>query len=162
MNPAKVLIVYYSRSGNTRETANQIRQMPGGDIVEIQTVVPYPDDYDTVTKQARKELSSGYKPALKTKVGNIMSYDVIFVGSPNWWSTIATPVKSFLSEYDLSGKTIVPFITHGGGGLARSATDIAALCPHSTILDGLAVRGENAKNAQNSVSEWLRKLGMDK
>jgi len=158
----KVLIIYYSRSGNTREIAKQIHERVGGDIIELQTVKPYPDEYDAVTKQAKQELDSGYKPALKTRLENIGSYDVIFVGSPIWWSTIAAPVKTFLSEYDLSGKTIVPFVTHGGSGLARSVTDISKLCPKSTILDGLAVWGENAKTAQNEVSEWLRKIKITK
>ena len=156
----KVLIIYYSRSGNTREIANQIHERVGGDIIELQTVEPYPDEYEEVTKQAKQELNSGFKPALKTKVEKIGSYDVIFVGSPNWWGTIAAPVKTFLSEYDLSGKTIVPFITHGGSGLGRSVTDIATLCPNSTILDGLAVWGKNAKTAQNDVSAWVRRLGV--
>jgi flavodoxin len=71
---------------------------------------------------------------------------------------MAAPVKTFLSEYDFSGKTIVPFCTHGGSGLGRSITDIAALCPHSTILDGLAVWGKNAKTAQNDVSAWVRRI----
>lgn len=158
----KILIIYYSRSGNTREIANQIHERVGGDIVEIQTVEPYPDDYNAVTKQARQELDSGYKPPLKTKVETIRSYDVIFVGSPSWWSTIASPVRTFLSEHDLSGKTIVPFITHEGSELGRSVTDIMTICPNSTILDGLAVRGRNAKTAQREVSEWLSRLGMKK
>jgi flavodoxin len=158
----KVLIIYYSRSGNTRELANQIHERVGGDIIELQTVKPYPDEYDAVTKQAKEELDSGSKPALKTKVEKIGSYDVIFVGTPIWWSTIAAPVKTFLSEYDFSGKTIVPFCTHGGSGLGRSVTDIATLCPNSTILDGLAVWGKNAKTAQNDVSEWLRKIKITK
>ena len=158
----KVLIIYYSRSGNTREIANQIHERVGGDIIELQTVEPYPDEYDAVTKQAKQELNSDYKPALKTKVENIGSYDIIFVGSPNWWGTIAAPVKTFLSEYDLSGKTIVPFITHGGSGLGRSVTDISKLCPKSSVLDGLAVWGRDAKTAQNEVSEWLRKIQITK
>jgi flavodoxin len=158
----KVLITYFSHSGNTRELAIQIHKRVGGDIVEIQPVEPYPDDYDAVTKQAKQELKSGYKPALRTKVENIGSYEVIFVGSPNWWNTIAPPVKTFLSDYDLSGKTTVPFITHGGSGLGRSVTDIAALCPNSTVPDGIAVWGGDAKTAQNKISDWLRKLGLEK
>jgi flavodoxin len=154
----KMLIVYYSRSGNTREITNQIHERVGGNIIELQTVKPYPEEYDAVTKQAKQELNSGFKPALKTKIEKIGTYDVIFVGSPIWWGTIAPPVKSFLSEYDLSGKTIVPFITHQGSGLGRSIEDISALCPNSTILDGLAVWGKNAKTAQNEVSAWLRSL----
>ena len=153
-----ILIAYYSRTGNTREIANQIHKRVSGDIIELQTVEPYPEDYEAVKKQAMQELNSGSKPALKTKVNKIGSYDVIFVGTPIWWGTMAAPVKSFLSEYDLSGKTIVPFVTHAGSGLGRSVLDIAALCPHSTILDGIAVWGKNANTSQNDVSTWVRRL----
>lgn len=152
----KVLVIYYSRSGNTREIAHQIHQMVGGDVIEIQPVDPYPDDYNEVVKQANLELKSGYKPPLKTKVENIGSYDVIFLGSPNWWHTIAPPVQSFLSQADLSGKIIVPFITHGGGGSGRSVADIAALCRDSTILDALVVRGD--RPGKKAITEWLSKF----
>ena len=154
----KILIAYFFYSGNTREIANQIHKIVGGDIFEIQTVEPYPKNYDAVVKQAKQELASDYKPALKTKVGNIKSYDVIFIGYPNWCSTIPAPVKTFLSEYDFSGKTIAPFCTHGGGGLARSVTDISKLCPKSTLLDSFAIPGSDVKTAQSEVSEWLRRI----
>ena len=158
----KILVAYFSHSGNTREIANQIHKSVGGDIFEIQSVKPYPDDYDAVVKQARQELDSGYKPALKTKVENIKSYDLVFIGYPNWCSTFPAPVKTFLSEYDFSGKTIVPFCTHEGSGLGRSVTDISKLCPKSTLLDGFAIRGSDVKTAQNKVSEWLRKIKITK
>jgi flavodoxin len=154
----KILVAYYSHTGNTREIANQIHKIVGGDIFEIQAVMTYPDDYEEVKKRARQELDSGYKPALKTKINNINSYDIVFIGYPIWWGTFAAPVKTFLSEYNFSGKTIVPFCTHGGSGLGRSVPDIQALCPHSTILDGLAVWGKNAKTAQNDVSTWVRRI----
>jgi flavodoxin len=154
----KTLITYFSRTGNTREIANQIHQRIGGEIIELQTVNPYPEDYDEMKNQARQELNSGFKPALKTRVNEIGSYDVIFVGTPIWWGTISAPVKSFLSQYNLSGKTVVPFVTHAGSGLGQSVSDISALCSHSTILDGLAVWGKNAKTAQNDVSTWIRGL----
>jgi flavodoxin len=157
----KVLIVYYSRSGNTREIAGLIHRSTGGDIFEIQVVKPYPEDYEEVKKIAMQEQQSGFKPALKTKVKNFRSYDVIFVGTPIWWGTISVPVKSFLSEYDFSGKTIVPFTTHGGSGLGRSVEDISNLCPKTTLLDGLAVWGRNAITAQNDVSAWVRRLGVN-
>ena len=156
----KVLVVYYSRSGNTREVASQIHQALGGDITEIQTVNPYPSDYKETTTQAKQELESGYKPPITTKIADIASYDVVFVGSPNWWGTIATPVMTFLSEHDLSGKTIAPFITHEGSALGRSAADIGKLCPKATILEGLAVRGKSAKSSQEDVAAWLRKIGL--
>jgi len=154
----KILVAYFSHSGNTREIANQIHQMVGGDIFEIQAVNPYPKEYDAVVKQARHELDSGYKPALKTKVENIKSYDVIFIGYPIWMGTVPAPVKTFLSEYDLSEKTIVPFCTHGGGGPGRSVTDVSKLCPKSTLLDSFEILGSNVKTAQSEVSEWLRRI----
>lgn len=161
MGSSKVLTIYFSHSGNTKKIAEHIHKQMGGDIVEIRAADPYPNDYNAVVEQAKQEWKSGYRPALKTKVKNIDSYDVIFVGSPNWCNTVAPPVKTFLTEYDLSGKSIAPFITHAGSGMGRSVTDIAKLCPESNILDGLAVWGDSAKTAQNEVSEWLLELGME-
>ena len=154
----KVLVTYFSRSGNTREMAQQIQKIMGGDIFEIQTVTPYPFEYNAVTKQAKQELESGFKPPIKAKVTNIKEYDIVFVGSPNWWNTIAPPVMTFLSEHDLSGKTIVPFITHAGSGLGRSATDIAKLAPKATMRDGLALWGKDVKSSQEQVAKWLQDL----
>ena len=153
-----ILVAYFSHSGNTREIANQIHKSVGGDIFEIQSVKKYPDDYDAVVEQARQELDSGYKPALKTKIENIKSYDLVFIGYPVWWGTFPAPVKTFLSEYDFSGKTIAPFCTHEGSSLGRSATDISKLCPKSTLLNGAAIRGSVVKTAQSKVSEWLREI----
>jgi len=158
----KILVAYFSHSGNTREIANQIHKIVGGDIFEIQAVKPYPDDYDAVVQQARQELDSGYKPALKTKMENIKSYDLVFIGYPNWCNTVPAPVKAFLSEYDFSGKTIAPFCTHEGSGLGRSAADISKLCPKSALLNGVAIRGSVVKTAQNKVSEWLREIKIAK
>jgi flavodoxin len=153
-----ILVAYFSYSGNTREIADQIHKSVGGDIFEIKSVKPYPDDYDAVVKQARQELKSGEKPALKTKVENIKPYDLVFIGYPNWCGTIPAPVMAFLSQYDFSGKTIAPFCTHEGSGLGRSAADISKLCPQSTLLEGIAIRGSDVKTAQNKVSDWLQKI----
>lgn len=158
----KILVVFYSRSDNTRDMANQIHTLAGGDIVELQTVNPYPTEYRATTEQAKQELQSGYKPPLTTKIANLASYDVIFVGSPSWWGTYAAPVKTFLSDSDFSGKTLVPFITHEGSGLGRAPADMAKLCPKATVLEGLAVRGGSVKTAQKDVESWLRKIGMKK
>ena len=155
-----ILIVYYSRSGNTRRIAHLIQQEVGGTIHEIQPAVPYPSSYDAVVDQAREEIQAGYKPKLLTKLDNIDSYDTVFVGSPNWWNTIAPPVATFLSEYDLSGKTIVPFCTHGGGGLGRISRDIAKLCPRSTILSSFEIYGSGSRNAEAKLSAWPRRVGM--
>jgi len=158
MENNKILVVYFSHSGNTREVANQIQKNTGGDIFEIQSEVPYSEDYDTVVEQAKKEIESNHNPALKSKVKNIESYDTIFIGSPCWWSTVAPPVKTFLLEYDLSGKTIVPFMTHEGSGLGKSVDDISKMCSKSNVLEGLAVRGGSVKNSQNKIIEWLSKI----
>jgi|AGTN01.2.fsa_nt_gi hypothetical protein len=160
VNSNQVLVAYFSHSGNTRVIANQIHESIGGGIFEIMAVDPYPGDYGDVVEQARKELQAGYKPELKAKVENMGSYDVVFVGYPNWWGTIPRPVASFLSSYDLTGKTVVPFCTHEGSGLGRSVTDIKGLCPQSVIPEGIAVRGRNVKTAKNEVSAWLRKIGL--
>jgi flavodoxin len=154
----RVLVAYFSHSGNTRVIANQIHDNVGGDIFEIVAEDSYPSDYDRVVEKARKELKEQHRPKLKTRVGSMEAYDVVFVGYPNWCGTIPMPVATFLSEYDFSGKTIVPFCTNEGSRLGRSVTDIKELCSQSTILDGLAVRGRDVKRAQNKVSGWLREL----
>lgn len=154
----RVLVAYFSWSGNTRVIANGIHERAGGDVFEIVTVDPYPRTYDAVVEQARGEQESGHKPALRTRLKTMESYDLIFLGYPNWWGTIPMPVATFLSEYDFSGKTIVPFCTHEGSRLGRSIREITKLCPQSTILDGLAVRGTDVRNAESEVSEWLRRI----
>jgi flavodoxin len=154
----KIIVAYFSHSGNTRELANQIHERLGGDVFEIVPVDAYPADYDAVVAQAEREHSSGYTPALKTKIDSIGPYDVILIGCPIWWGTLPPPVVTFLSEYDLSGRTIVPFCTHEGSGFGRSMMDISRLCPHATIMAGLAVRGSDVKNSRKKVSTWLEAL----
>ncbi|MCC5465126.1 flavodoxin [Pelosinus baikalensis] len=156
----KILIAYFSRTSNTREIANQIHENVGGDLFEIVTVNPYPADYNGTVDQAKREQENNSRPKLTAEVKNMDSYDVVFVGYPNWWGTMPMAVFTFWEGYNFSGKTIIPFSTHEGSGLGRSVNDIRALCPQATILDGLAIRGSDAKNARNDVSAWLRKLGM--
>jgi flavodoxin len=158
----RILIVYFSHSGNTRIAANQIREKVGGDVFEIVAVDKYPTDYYEVVEQAKKELNEQYRPKLIKKVENMQSYDVVFVAYPNWCGTVPMPVATFLSEYDFSGKTIAPVCTNEGSQLGRSVTDIKKLCPKSTVLNGLAIRGSAVKTSQNDVSNWLRELGMTK
>lgn len=155
-----VLVTYFSHSGNTQNIARLIHSEVGGTLHEILPEAPYPRSYNAVVEQAKKEIRAGYKPALQSTLDSLESYNTIFVGSPNWWSTIAPPVTTFLSEYDLSGKTIAPFCTHGGGGLGRVERDIAKLCPQSTVLQSLEIYGSGSRNAQADVSAWLKILGM--
>jgi flavodoxin len=160
MEKARTLTVYFSRTGNTTAVANQIHENAGGDIFEIVPVDAYPTNYNEATKLAKKELKDGYMPKLKTKVADMDKYDVVFVGYPMWWAAFPRPVATFLKENDFSNKTIVPFCTHEGSQLGQSVSDIRKLCPQATVLDGLAVRGSEVKNAQEQVKEWLGKIGM--
>lgn len=158
LNQKKILVAYFSHSGNTKEIARQIKEATGGDIFEIVPIKPYPTEYQAVVAQAKKEINANFKPELKNKVENINQYDVIFVGSPNWWSTIAPPVATFLASYDFSGKTIVPFFTHGGGSIGRCETDVRKYCPKSTVLKSLYIPGSSVKSAQKDVEKWLREI----
>ncbi len=139
----KILIVYYSWSGNTRSVAEKIREITGGDIIEIVPALPYPEDYNEVVNQAKKEIREGFRPELETIIGRVDEYSRIFIGSPNWWNTVAPPVASFLAEHDLTGKTIFPFCTHGGGGREKSPVILPAyvltpmfqiVCPYMAVV----------------------------
>lgn len=154
----KTLIIYYSRSGHTREAAKKIQAQTGGDLLEIETAKPYPREYADVVQQAKQEIEADYKPEIKTKVENIASYDVVFIGSPIWWGTIAPPVASFLAKNDLAGKTVVPFVTHAGSGLAKSVGDIKKLAPAAKVLDGLAIEGSKVNEANEKIASWLSRL----
>ncbi len=129
----KILIAVFSYTGNTRQAAQAIQRKTGGTLIEIEPETPYSKDYQAVVKQGREEVDSGFLPKLKTKAANIRDYDVIFVGSPIWWYTIAPPVASFLHDHDLSGKTVVPFFTHGGYGIGHSLKDIRKYAPGAVL-----------------------------
>lgn len=151
-----ILIVYYSHSGNTRKLAKLVKQNTGGTLCELLPEKTYPSDYNTVVEQAKKEIKAGLRPALKTKVKDLGLYDTIVVGTPNWWSTIAPPVATFLESCNFSGKIIIPFCTHGGGGSGNIEASVKKLCPDSVVLPALSVYGDSAKVSQ--VETWLKKL----
>ncbi len=136
-----ILVAYYSHSSNTRGIAELIQRETGGTLFEIQPEVAYPTAYNTVVEQAKREIQAGFRPPLRAGLDQLQSYDTILIGTPNWWSTIAPPVATFLAGQDLAGKTVAPFCTHGGGGAGHIARDVAALCPGATVLPVLAVRG---------------------
>lgn len=154
----KILVAYFSHSGNTRAVAYDICKKVDGEFFEIQTVKPYPSDYNTVVKQAKQEQKSDYRPVLKSKLKNINQYDVIFLGFPDWWDTYPQAVKIFLSQYDFSGKTIIPFCTHEGSEFGRSITDLKKLCPTSHIQEGLAIRGSAVHSSDDRIKDWLKRL----
>ena len=158
----KVLVAYFSHSGNTREVARQISEATGGDLFEIVSATPYPTEYRAVVDQGKKEIEAGARPALKKTVGDLSQYDVIFVGSPCWWATIAPPVATFLSSCDLAGKTVVPFMTHEGSRMGRSEEDIRKLCAGATLLGGLPLRGGAVKDSRDVVRKWVQGLNLTK
>jgi len=155
----RTLIVYFSWSGHTRTVAGIIKDITGSDMVEIKVEEPYSSVYDEVTARARRELDNDIRPVLRTRVDNIDKYDTLIVGTPIWSSRLAPPVKSFLAGYNLSGKTILPFCTHGGSGAAQSAGNIKTVCPDSEILQPLAVYGSQADDSRLVVEQWLRAAG---
>ena len=153
---ANVLIAYYSYSGNTKEVAQAIHEKVGGDLFEIKAKDSYPEEYSAMTEQAKKEIESGVHPELTSNVADIAQYDIIFLGSPNWWGTITPQVSSFLQSYDLSGKTVIPFITHGGGGVQNTFADMIAQCKNCNVVsDGWAGYG----NRMTGLSGWLERIG---
>jgi flavodoxin len=170
----KCLIAYFSREGNnyvsgkivnlpvgnTKVVAAMIQEITEGDVFRIDAVKSYPKDYTATTDVAKKELHDNVRPELSSHVENIDSYNVIFLGYPNWWGTMPMPVFTFLEEYDFSGKTIVPFCTHEGSGLGHSEKDIAKLCPKATLLKGLAIHGSRVSAAKIDVTDWLKKLSI--
>ena len=156
----QTLIVYFSHTGNTRQIAEQIHANIGGDLIEIETIDKYPEDHHELLEQARNELNTGYKPALKTQIENIREYTVFFLGYPNWWSTIPTPVSAFLDQHDFSGKTIAPFCTHGTGGLARTVEAVKKMCPDSKVLDALGITNTRVHEAEKEVTEWLSHMNI--
>lgn len=127
----------------------------GGTLFEIKPVKPYPADYRECTVQAKKEIQEGARPELSARVEDLGKYDVVFIGSPNWWSTIAPPVSSFLAGHDLSGKTVIPFVTHGGGGMARCADAVRKLCPKSSVLKGGAFAGDGIRTSRAALAKWV-------
>ena len=158
-NADKVLVLYFSQSGNTEAVANFIHDAVGGDIVKLETETPYPSDYDELVDYAQEEQRENARPALSTNIDNIDEYDTIFLGYPNWWGDMPMPIYTFLDEYDLSGKTIAPFITHGGSGLSGTPENIKEEEPNATVTEGLAVSGSSSRNAQSTVNNWLSQIG---
>ena len=149
------LVVYFSRSGNTRKVAQLIHRQVGGDLVELKTLQPYPEDYDACVDQAKKEQEQQARPELATQIADMDRYRTIFVGYPNWWGTMPMALFTFFEKYDFSGKTIAPFCTHGGSRMGRSEDDIRRLCPKARVLRGLAVRGRSAASAGKELEARL-------
>jgi flavodoxin len=167
------LIAYLSRTNNTKAIAEIIHQRVGGTLVALELVTPYPADYRATVQQVVRENETGYLPTLKTKVDRIEQYDFVFLGFPTWGMQLPPPVKSFLHQYNLRGKTVIPFNTNGGYGVGSSFETVKELCPQSTVLQGFSTRGGSeidghnlvikdarAEEARKEVENWLKTLGM--
>src|SRR3954463_7838479 len=173
MSPKKILIVYLSRKNNTKAIAEIIQKNVGGTLVSLELEKPYPENYQQTVQQVVKENETGYLPPLKTKIDSIEKNDIVFVGFPTWDMQMPPPVKSFLHQYDLGGKTVIPFNTNAGYGVGSGFQTVKELCPNSKVLEGFSIKGgverdgvyfvikdEKAKEAETKVKEWLEKIGI--
>lgn len=167
----KILIVYLSRTNNTKAIAEIIHKNVSGTLVALELEKPYPENYQQTVQQVVKENETGYLPPLKTKIDSIEKYDVVFVGFPTWDMKMPPPMKSFLHQYKLNGKTVIPFNTNAGYGVGSGFQTVKELCPNSKVLDGFEIKGgeerdgkflvikdEKAKEAETKVRKWLQKI----
>jgi flavodoxin len=158
----KILIVYLSRTNNTKA---------GGKLVALELKNPYPENYQATVQQVVRENETGYLPPLKTKIDSIEKYDVVFVGFPTWGMKLPPPMKSFLNQYDLSEKMVIPFNTNAGYGIGTSFDTVKELCKSSMVMEGfsmqggierdgvyLAIKDEKRKEAEAKVKAWLQKI----
>lgn len=155
-----ILVAYFSHTGNTRKIAYQIHEKVGGDIFEIVTVDPYPQDHDACLAQAGKEQANNYRPELKTQIENLDLYNVVFIGYPIWLELMPMAMYTFLDKYQMSNKTIMPFCTSRASGFGDTVKHIKGLYPQATVAKGLSIYRKDIDNAQNEISSWLRRRGM--
>jgi flavodoxin len=171
MSQKKILIVYLSRTNNTKVIAEIIHKNVGGTLVSLELEKPYPENYQAMVQQVVKENETGYLPPLRTKIDSFQNYDFVFVGFPTWDMKMPPPVKSFLYQYNLAGKTVIPFNTNAGYGVGSSFRTVKELCQYSKVLDGFTIKGgverdgvflvikdEKAKEAETEVKKWLQRI----
>ena len=170
---SNMLVAYFSlageqygvgviEEGNTSIIAHMIAEQTGADLFEIEAATPYPTSHSELLDVSRQEMADNARPEISGTVDNMDDYDTIFIGYPNWWGDMPMIVYNFLESYDLSGKTIVPFCTHGGSGLSNTESTIADITG-GTMKDGFAIPGTTAQNdrdtARNEVTQWLEDGG---
>lgn len=155
----KILIAYFSYTEHTREIAKKIQAVIGGDLFEIRPAKAYSDDYDIAERQARKESKDGFLPDLAEIPDNLADYDTIFIGTPNWFNKVASPVATFLADNDFTGKTIAPFCTHGGDSAARVSADLGKYLGGSHLIECLDLYEDGGRDADGKIREWLNRNG---
>lgn len=167
---AKELIAFYSRAdenyvngmiktlevGNTEVAAGIIRKLIEADLFKIEQAQPYEADYNACIAQAQADQRRNARPELKGYPETLEGYDVIYLGFPNYWSTMPMAVFTFLEHFDFNGKIIKPFCTHEGSGMGSSVSDIKKLCPGAKVEKGLAIRGGSVNSAEKEIEAWIR------
>lgn len=146
--------------GDVGVIAGYIEERVEADVFKIIVKEKYSSNYNECLDEGQNQMRSGIRPELAQTVENLDDYDVIFLGFPNWWYTIPVAVNSFIETHDLSGKTIIPFVTHGTGGLSGTIRDLTAALPNDcTVLQSYDVFEDDVNHAQDDVNEWLSELG---
>lgn len=147
--------------GNTQFVAQKIGEETGGELFQIETVQSYPSDHDELTEYADNEKRQNARPELKTHIADMEQYDIIYIGYPNWWGDMPMPVYSFLEEYQMDGKIIVPFSTHGGSGFSATISTISGLQPNATVIDSaLTISRNSVSDAQQEIKNWVKELNL--
>jgi flavodoxin len=152
---ASVLVAFFTRTGNTAVIARQIRRALDADLFEIRPAEAYPEDYEATVAQATRERESGFEPPLAARVPNVERYETVFLGFPVWGMSAPPVIRSFLSQHDLSGKALVPFITHGGYGLGQSLGVVAEASPQAGLLEGFSMEADQERRTLEQVTSWL-------
>jgi flavodoxin len=151
-----ILVAYFSRSGNTRVVAGLIQRALRADLFEIRPAMPYPDDYLEQVSKATQERDRGLEPPLADTMPGIAGYQAIYLGFPIWGETAPAIIRSFLKTHDLSGKTVIPFITHGGYGLGNSHAVLASHAARARIQRGFSMQADQERQTMNTVNNWLK------
>ena len=154
---ASRIIVNGKLYGNTEHVARTIADAVGGELFAIQTVKTYPAAHQMLIDDAKREAEANARPALATHIDRPDNYDIIFVGYPNWWYDMPMPLYTFFDEYDFSGKTIIPFCTHGGSRFSQSVKTIAELEKDARVIQGSAISRDNVAETQTIITNWLQK-----
>jgi len=147
--------------GNTQYMAYVIQETVGADIFRIEPETPYPTDHDTLVDLAKEEQNDNARPKIKDTIENFDTYENIFVGYPNWWGDMPMILYSFFDEYDFSGKTIIPFNTHGGSGFSGTISTIKELEPNANILEGKSISRNDIQDAEQEIVDWVKSLGLE-